>query len=80
MDVGFHNVKQRYSVGGVIRDSQCTVQGTMASVVRHPGSGIKAELIAIRQGMEFCMRIELKDVHVFSDSSQATGAISEVVT
>lgn len=29
--------------------------------------------------MEFCLRLSLKDVHVFSDSSQEIEAISKVV-
>lgn len=79
VDTSFDTVKQKYSVGAVIRNSMGLIRGALTCVIRNHGSVTRAELLAIRQGMEFCLRIGLNDVHVFSDSSNAVDAISDSV-
>lgn len=59
VDAGFYDVNHMFSVGAMIRDSQGMVRGALASVVRHPESVIRAELIAIRREMALCLSIGL---------------------
>lgn len=45
------------------------VRDAMAKVVKHLDSMIRTDLIVIRHNIEFCMKIEFKDIHISLDCS-----------
>ncbi|XP_073051243.1 uncharacterized protein [Primulina eburnea] len=77
VDAGFDSIRDKYSVGMVVRDAQGRVRGAKACPIRFPGSVACAELLAIRMGMDFCLGLGLDNVCIFSDSLAAIKAVKE---
>ncbi|XP_073133667.1 uncharacterized protein [Henckelia pumila] len=70
--------RNKASVGVVVRNSQGVVLGAMAESIRNPGSVLGAELIAIRSGMDFCIRNGYLNICIFSDSLQAVRSVNNL--
>ncbi|XP_073023413.1 uncharacterized protein [Primulina eburnea] len=71
VDAGFDIRNNKFSVGAVVRNTLGQVCGAHASPIRYPGSVACAELLAIRNGMDLCLRVGLTNVCIFSDSLEA---------
>ncbi|XP_073298281.1 uncharacterized protein [Primulina huaijiensis] len=77
VDAGCCQLRNKFSVGVVLRNSVGGVVGAKACLIR-PSSSVKgAELMAIQEGMDFCRRHSLKNVCIFSDSIQAIQAVTK---
>ncbi|XP_073042009.1 uncharacterized protein [Primulina eburnea] len=77
VDAGCCEIRNKFSVGVVLRNSAGGVVGAKACLIR-PSSSVKgAELMAIREGIEFCRRNSFRNVCIFSDSIQAVQAVTK---
>lgn len=75
VDAGFDNVRNRFSVGVMVRDAQVLVRGAQACLIRHPGFVKGAELVAIYYGLDFCLQLGFSNVCIFSDSLDVVCAV-----
>lgn len=75
MDAGFDIMRNKFSVGAIIRDSEGLTIGAHALSIRNPGSVLAPELLAIRYGMDLCLQVGLSQVCIYSDSNEAVRAV-----
>lgn len=75
VDAGFDILRNKFSVGAIIRDSEGLTRGAHAICIRNPGSVLAAELLAIRYGLDLCLQVGLSQVCIYSDSKEAVRAV-----
>lgn len=68
-----------FNKGVVIRDFQGRLCAATAGPIRNPGSVDGAELMAIRSGLDLCLRMGFSNVLVFSDCLNAVKDVSQGV-
>lgn len=64
VDAGFDIMRNKFSVGAIIRDSEGLIRGAHALNIRNPGSVLAAELLAIRYGMDLCLHVGFSGVYL----------------
>ncbi|XP_073041972.1 uncharacterized protein [Primulina eburnea] len=71
VDAGFDTMRNKFSVGAIIRDSRGVTRGAHALIICNPGSVLAAEILAIRCGIDLCLQVDVSSVCIFSDSKEA---------
>lgn len=75
VDAGADLQLNKFSAGVVVRNHYGKVVGALACPVGKQYSVTCAELLALRMSMDFCLKLGLRNVSIFSDSLEAVNMV-----